>query len=106
MNTPTPVEHQKYNRAMRILQGAGLATALLTFAFLTLGESNTASLRWMILPYIFVPAAGGLGGLVFHLMQPMRRRGGIYKVLSIILTTLIYVFLCTVGFVMGMNGPN
>ena len=90
----------------RMLQGAGFAFALLTSIFLTMGALNTSDLRWIILPYIFVPVAGVLSGYFFHLFQPMRDRGGIYRAVSNILNLVIFLILFSTAFILGMNGPD
>ena len=92
--------------SVRMLQGAGLATALMSLSFFSLGESNSGDYRWMILPCIFVPAAGALGGLLFHLLQPMREKGGNIEILSIIFSVAIYILLLGFAFILGMNGPD
>lgn len=89
-----------------VLQGAVLALALLSILFLTLGDSNSESLRWMILPYLLVPMAGGLGGLFFYKSQDLCFEGKNQKRINILLNLVIYLSLLTVAFVLGMNGPN
>lgn len=108
MNTKTLEHIDREDRAnirlLRIVLGAGSATLLLTFIFLTMGGTNMENLRWMILPYLCVPVAGALGGLIFDMMEPMRKSGGLKGVLSIILSAVIYMLLFAAAFIVGMNG--
>lgn len=92
-------------RLLRIILGAGSATLLLTFIFLIVGQPNGGGLQWMILPYLCVPAAGALGGLIFDMMQPMRNNGGFNSVLSFALGASIYAILFVVAFILGVSDP-
>ncbi|MDR9414934.1 MAG: hypothetical protein RI564_01530 [Gracilimonas sp.] len=99
--------HQKEARLLTcIQQGAVLAAFLLTIVFLTLGESNTDSQQWMILPYIFVPTLGGIGGMIFYLLHVFFDRSGFQRILGLMFRVMIYVFLFALAFIIGMNGPN
>ncbi|HEY1025925.1 MAG TPA: hypothetical protein VGE26_12215 [Sphingobacteriaceae bacterium] len=93
-------------RLLRIVLGAGSSTLLLTFIFLTTGRADTQELRGMIMPYLCVPVAGALAGLIFDMMEPMRRSGGFNQLLSIISSVLIYVVLFAGAFIVGMNGGH
>src|SRR5690606_12855484 len=101
-----PEEYDKNRMSMRMLLGSVMATGILTLIFMSLGESNKQDLRWMILPYLLVPIAGGLGGLVYHLLEPLRNQGSILKFASLSLSSMIYAFLFAVAFIMGVNGPD
>ena len=108
MNTitelPTRADKRANTRFLRIVLVAGLATILLTVLYLVPGKGQIESGGWMIFSYMVVPTAGALGGLVFDMMQPMRDKGGLYYFLGISISVLMYAFLFSLSFLMGVNG--
>lgn len=91
----------------RVLQGAGIAFALIVVFLLIGGETNpNAPKMWWLLVIFMVPLAGGIGGIFYYLMDHLRYRGGWKKHLANSASLLVYIFMLLVGFVLGMNGPN
>lgn len=66
----------------RALQGAGIATFLVFMITETVVGVKAPGSRWTILSILMVPVAGALGGLLFHLMEPLRKRGEGYNILA------------------------
>lgn len=91
---------------MRALKGAGFATILLVFTYTLLEEPNTGSSRWVVVPLILVPFAGGLGGAVFYITDILWKQDGWRKTLTNTMSVLAYWFLILAAFMIGMNGPH
>ena len=75
-----------------MLQGAAIALIPISVFLLNAGEPDPAwSTLWMLKPLITVPAAGAMGGLFYHIMDPLRYQGGWEKTYVNILCLVVYV---------------
>lgn len=108
MTQPTELTTQPIHPASigrRMLQGAAFALMLITIFLFGAGESDPAWGKfWMIRPLIMVPVAGALGGAFYYFMDNMRYRGGWRKILAIMLSVAVYLFVLWVGTILGLDG--
>ena len=89
----------------RMLIGTGIALIPIVFFLVSAGEPDPSwSKLWMIRPLIIVPLAGACGGVFYHLMDPLRNRGGWRKAVANILSAIVFVIGLWLGFVLGFNG--
>lgn len=89
----------------RILVGAGIALALISFFLFTAGEPNPQwGSFWRIRPLVIVPLAGAAGGVFSYLMEPMRRQGGWRMILAVLASILVYLIGLWMGIVLGLDG--
>jgi hypothetical protein len=106
--TQTNLSTQPVSRALlvrRMLVGAAIALIVILTFVLRAGTPNPEwGKLWMIRPLVVTPLAGGVGGLVYHLMDHVRSRGGWQKVLANVLSVIIYVFGLWMGIVLGLEG--
>jgi hypothetical protein len=58
----------------------------------------------MLKPLIIVPAAGACGGLFYHLMDFLRRKGGWKKIAANLLSLVVFVVGLWLGAVLGLDG--
>jgi hypothetical protein len=59
---------------------------------------------WMVKPLLIVPIAGAAGGICFHLLESVRRKGGLASVIGYALSLLIYLVGLWMGIVLGLDG--
>jgi hypothetical protein len=91
--------------AKRMLIGASIGLVLIAAFLFSAGEPNPAwPTFWMIKPLIMVPLAGSCGGLFYHLMDPIRNKGGWKKILINAFSVLVYIIGLWLGTVLGLNG--
>jgi hypothetical protein len=86
----------------RVTRGAVIALTIIIIILLVMGISSRASKTWMILPLILVPAAGAVGGYVFHMFDEMQQRQRISERLALILAVMIYSILIMCAFVLSI----
>jgi len=85
-------------------QSAGISAVLLAL-FITIGrEFSYDSVHLLILPFIFVPMAGGIAGLIFRNTSGLREADGLKKVLGWAIPTLAYLILVPIALILGLNG--
>jgi len=88
-----------------MLIGAGIALTLIVVFLSGTGEPDPAWGKfWMIRPLVVVPFAGAMGGVFYHLMSPVRAKGGWKQVLAVILCVIVYVFGLWIGTILGLDG--
>ncbi len=87
-------------------QSAAITAVLLALFFTLGGEFNTDKIHLLILPFIFVPMAGGIAGLIFRNTAGLREAEGLKKVLGWAIGILAYLILVPMALILGLNGPN
>ena len=87
-------------------QSAAITAVLLALFFTLSGELNLNTIRLLILPFIFVPMAGGIAGLIFRNTSELREADGLKKVLGWTIGVLAYLILLPASFILGLNGLN
>lgn len=87
----------------RVKIGAVIALVIIIIILLAMGISSRASKTWMILPLILVPAAGALGGYVFHRFDEMQQRQRISERLALILAVMIYSILIMCAYILSIS---
>jgi hypothetical protein len=89
----------------RMLQGAGVALALIALFLFPIQEPNPEwGEWWMIRPLIIVPMAGAMGGLFNFYMDYLRYQGGWKRVAATAIGFIGYVFAVWLGTVLGLAG--
>ena len=89
----------------RMLVGASIGLALISFFLFSTGESNPEwGKLWMIKPLLIVPLAGATGAAFFHLMDPFRYKGGWQKIIATALALIVFIIGLWLGSVLGLNG--
>lgn len=87
-------------------QSAAITAVLLALFFMLGREFNTNKIHLLILPFIFVPMAGGIAGLIFRNTTELREADGLKKVLGWIIGVLAYLILVPLALVLGLNGMS
>ncbi|MGZ5253310.1 MAG: hypothetical protein ACXWV4_02945 [Flavitalea sp.] len=87
----------------RVVRGMVIALIIIIGILLAMGISSRASKVWMIFPMILVPAAGALGGFIFHRLEEMKERQRISERLAMILAFMIYCILIMCAFVLSIT---
>lgn len=84
----------------------GLTGAVLILLFLSsVDEPNPSWPRWwMVRPLIIVPVAGAGGGLLLHLLTPLRKAGGWKTFLGYFLGVVGFIIILWLGMVLGLDG--
>lgn len=89
----------------RILIGAAFALVLITAFVMGVDDPHPDWPKyWKIRPIIVTTIAGGIGGAFADFMHLMRREGGIYRALGIVLSLVGYVIILWLGSVYGLAG--
>ncbi len=88
------------------LQSAGISAVLLALFFTVGGQSNTDTIYLLILPFIFVPMAGGIAGLIFRNTTELREAEGSKKVVGWVIGILAYLILVPMALVLSLDVPN
>lgn len=84
---------------------SSIASFVLLALFFTLkGGFTTDTIYLLIFPFIFVPMAGGIAGLIFRNTSGMREADGLKKVLGWAIPTLAYLILVPMALILGLNG--
>lgn len=87
-------------------QSAAITAVLLALFFTLIGELNLNTIHLLILPFIFVPMAGGIAGLIFRNTTELREADGVKKALGWAIGILAYLILIPMSFILGLNGLN
>lgn len=87
-------------------QSAAITAVLLALFFMLGREFNTNKIHLLILPFIFVPMAGGIAGLIFRNTTELREADGLKKVMGWIIGVLAYLILVPLALVLGLNGMS
>jgi hypothetical protein len=91
----------------KMIVGGSFALILINIFLLKAGEPDPSwgwSDLWMIRPLLIVPLAGAMGGAFFHIMEPIRRRGGKMRWLALAISLAVYIIGFFMGFVLGLDG--
>ena len=89
----------------RMILGALIALILISIFLLGAGEPNPAwGKLWMIKPLIIVPLAGSMGGVFYYLMDELSYQGGWRRILTNILSLIVFIIGLWLGTVLGLNG--
>ncbi|MCY2687338.1 hypothetical protein [Salinimicrobium sp. TH3] len=89
----------------RILIGAAFAFVLITLFVMGVDNPDPEWPKyWKIRPIVVTSIAGGIGGAFADFMHLMRREGGIYRGLGIVLSLVGYVVILWLGSVFGLAG--
>ncbi|GAB2764625.1 potassium transporter KefB [Salinimicrobium soli] len=89
----------------RVLIGA--AFALVLISLFVMGVDNPDPdwpKSWRIRPIVVTTIAGGIGGAFADFMHLLRREGGIYRALGIVVSLMGYVIILWLGSVLGLAG--
>ncbi len=88
------VPHHPQPLGIRMLQGAGLAFALIIL-FLALviftSDGEIPPGIWLVVPITSVTIAGAGGGVFFYLMDTLREKGSWQKILANIICGITYL---------------
>lgn len=82
MKKETALDDESPSSWRRALQGAGIATFFVFMVTETVVGVRPTGSSWTILSILMVPVAGAFGGFLFHLMEPLRKKGGGYSILG------------------------
>lgn len=59
---------------------------------------------WKLRPILVVSFAGAMGGLIFHIMDYYRSKGGWWKIIANIASLIAYIIGLWLGTVLGLDG--
>lgn len=91
--------------AKRMITGAVIALIPISALLITVKNADPAwGKLWFLRPLIVVPLAGAMGGLFYHLMEGLRKRGGSNTIIANIIGVLVYLFIIWVGTILGLDG--
>lgn len=85
-------------------QSAGISAVLLALFFTIGREFSSDPIYLLILPFIFVPMAGGIAGLIFRNTSGLREADGLKKVVGWAIPILAYLILVPMALILGFNG--
>ena len=89
----------------RVLFGMVLGFVLMSAFLISGGEGDPNwAPTWWLRPIVFEPLAGGVAGALFHVLSPMRKRGGLLAAVAIFLSILGYFVALWIGSVLGLVG--
>lgn len=89
----------------RILLGAGIGLALISFFLLNVRNPDPAWPKlWMLRPLIIVPLAVGGAGLCFHFLDKYRYENGLNKTFIFVLGIIGHIIALWLGMVLGLDG--
>lgn len=103
----TEINRQAYPGSLvkRMLLGAGLGLALISFFLLNVDNPNPAWPEyWMIRPLIVVPSAVAGAGLCFHFLDKYRFENGWNKTFITVLGIVGHIIALWMGMVVGLDG--
>ena len=90
----------------KVFKSVILSWLLLMFFCLIGGVPNNENDLQIILPMIMVPAAGGISGFVFHLIDRSQSKSNIKPYLSMAIKAMVCIILVGGAFFLGMNGHD
>ena len=89
----------------RILAGAGIGLLLISFFLFSVKEPDPEwGKLWMIRPLIIVPLAGAMGAVCNYFIVNFRKRAGINKTVTMIVSVLVFIVGLWMGIVLGLDG--
>lgn len=83
--------------------GGLIALGLLTITRAFLGDPNLTENREMFLPFIFVPVAGGIGGLIYTFINSLHFHNAQLAIFANFFSVLLYLFLVLIAFTLGIE---
>lgn len=96
---------RRLNMGRRMAQGATVGLILISFFILGVDNPNPDWPRlWMVKPLIVVPLAGAIGGLLYHVINPLRLQPGWKRIAANMLSLMIFLIVLWLGTVLGLNG--
>lgn len=90
----------------RIFQGGVIGFICLVIIFLFGGDPEPGSLRWMYLPFLLVPGATSLSGVVLHFLESYRKKGGWDRTFSNGVAVVTFIILFLISFTISMQGAE
>ena len=90
--------------ARAFIQSALLSSLILILAFTLNGDFSHLSMKGFLFPFLFVPMAGGVAGLIFRNTSGLRGADGLKKVVGWAIGVLAYIILLPISLVLGLNG--
>ncbi len=87
-------------------QSAGISAVFLALILTIGGEVKTDKFYLLILPFIFIPMAGGIAGLIFRNTTELRDADGLKKVLGWAIGILAYLILMPIALILGLGFLN
>lgn len=101
-------ELQPINRALlmkRALLGAAIALVLISLLLSGVDEPHPSWPKfWYVRPLIMVPLAGAAGGAFYYFMDRLRSKGGWQKIVTALVSLIVYVIALWLGTVLGLDG--
>jgi len=89
----------------RMLVGAGIALAIISFFVIGTGKGNPAwGDYWRVKPLLLTPFIGAIVGLCYDITEPLRRLNGWAGRIFVVLSILGYVIGLWMGTVLGSAG--
>jgi hypothetical protein len=89
----------------RMAIGAGIALVLICIFLAGVQHPNPEwPTFWYIRPLIIVPLAGAAGGACYYFIDRLRSQGGWQKIVTGIVSLLVYVIGLWLGTILGLAG--
>jgi hypothetical protein len=95
-----------FDLAKRALLGAIIAFTLLGLFVLNNQVSSDDPIHlesYLLVPFLFISIGGACGGTFYYLMEPVRKKGMVQKVMINILCFLVYVVGLWMSLVFGLS---
>lgn len=105
--TTTPFLHPYFTRRLpkRMLIGAGFGFVLITLFVMGVNEPAPDWPKyWKVRPIVVVTIAGAMGAAFADFLHLLRRQGGYWKLIGIVLSILGFIVILWLGSVLGLNG--
>lgn len=83
--------------------GGLIALALLTLSLALLGDPKMAENNEMLFPFILVPFAGGLGGLIYTFINSLEFESQQLSIFANFFSVLLYLFLLLIAFTLSLE---
>lgn len=83
--------------------GGLIALGLMTITRAFLGNPNMTENKEMFLPFILVPVAGGLGGLIYTFINSLDFRSPQLAIFANFFSVLLFLFLVLIAFTLGIE---
>ena len=85
--------------------GGGIALLVILLFILPVKEPNPAwPQMWRIRPLVITPLAGAFGGVVYYLINNLFDNPGWKRIVVLIVSILLYIFMLWLGMVLGLDG--
>ena len=86
-----------------VIIGGLVAFILLTITLALLADPKKAEDGQFFLSFIFVPVAGGLGGLIYSFLNKLNFENQQLSIFTNFFSVLLYLFLVIMAFTIGME---